>query len=618
MVDHDKEESVFSYLKKPGLEEVITSIKEDFVKGIKESGSRCKWLCPPELNQHLFEIPYFAFPIGCDICPVVNVVYDKNIGIAWPGHEEPVFDTSLRPAFYKEVIVSHPEEYLKIRDNYDELKKFVGETLDKGIRLIVPDTPNSLIDDRTEYVVSSINKIFWLYSKTNNLKFKNNLENVIVELLNEELNKKFKSEKEFSSVDDDVTAFDLLYDDNIGERYEGVPNTAFNRQFNRLSGLLEFITLVGTPNNRFAELSSLLKERAEDPYFKDSSGSSHPFPEYSCMECKLLLALSSVQKPGELDDAFWKKRILKEKNANTIYASARGFVINHSSAEKKKRLFEVLKLLDSRGDKKEILEKKLNHRYFHTEPLRRALLVVLGRQVYNTLINNNKAFTFIPRGIFVNEDKKHNVYFIKSNYLKEDLFEFHVDMFSKNGLFEDLKVISDLNGKKFTGPSYLKGPINDFIEKSFDPDGYYPLSEDNLLVHLFLHKVSLDYNTDHPKGKVEGEVSFNIAFPFFGHMDRGIFLSFPIKYSFNPNDCLNADYKLLVGFPEEYSKKYGDSNKLVPIKNFDSVVKEALSYVKDNGLYSPTLEALQKDNLEKVSSEIDYLFNSFVRSRFCG
>lgn len=103
--------------------------------------------------------------------------YDETTGIAWWGATE---------GFTPEFPAGRPEDYVRIRDDYDELKAFIGTTLDRGQVHESYGTHGA-----REHNFSFSEYIIWLYTFSEHDSFKKNVERAVVELLDEELDRDF-------------------------------------------------------------------------------------------------------------------------------------------------------------------------------------------------------------------------------------------------------------------------------------------------------------------------------------------------------------------------------------------------------------------------------------------
>lgn len=99
----------------------------------------------------------------------------KN-GIVWYGGDEGPSRKSL----------GKPEDYIKIRDDYGKLKKFLSKLLGKGKVSAGTNRFDSITETRTsDYAI-------WLYKFSEHKPFKKNFQKAITELLTKELNRRFK------------------------------------------------------------------------------------------------------------------------------------------------------------------------------------------------------------------------------------------------------------------------------------------------------------------------------------------------------------------------------------------------------------------------------------------
>jgi len=85
-----------------------------------------------------------------------------------------------------ETYIGTPEDYIKIKDNFDELYKFYNETLDKGI---VGAGHGGIFD--TYHPSNHAEYIGWLYNNSENIAFRKNIETITLELLKVEIGKEF-------------------------------------------------------------------------------------------------------------------------------------------------------------------------------------------------------------------------------------------------------------------------------------------------------------------------------------------------------------------------------------------------------------------------------------------
>ncbi len=218
--------------------------------------------------------------------------------------------------------IGHPEDYLGIRDDYKNLKEFLGKLLDKG-RLYY-GTPRWDQDGETNCADYAI----WLYRHCKYDSFKRNFEKATIELLISEFKKEFKpfdyqtalkiaTEKygylNYFLLDEEISTYRWRYgigdpdDENEGwfrnwfdeevsktSKKEGeFEKTNFSQvspglrealkkrhfhqeaycialkeympQLNRLVGLLDIIIILGNPNNGFAALYEQSKKDGEPP-----------------------------------------------------------------------------------------------------------------------------------------------------------------------------------------------------------------------------------------------------------------------------------------------------------------------------------------------------------------
>lgn len=99
-------------------------------------------------------------------------------GVAWPVDKD---------APYHGKPIGTPEDYLKIRDNYDALINFVAKTLDRG-RIDTSTDGHGGGPDET----NPADYINFLHTASSNPVFKENLETAVIQLFNEEIERNFQ------------------------------------------------------------------------------------------------------------------------------------------------------------------------------------------------------------------------------------------------------------------------------------------------------------------------------------------------------------------------------------------------------------------------------------------
>lgn len=247
-------------------------------------------------------------------------------------------------------LAGRPGDYVPIRDNFDALKEFLFKTLDIG-RLNLNDSGHTNIAD---YVT-------WMYLNSQHQPFKRNTERAIVELLKNELGRKFtplKSEDEWHV-------------------------KVFAQQFNRLAGLLDIISSAGEPDNGFAEAYGGLAQKAKERFMRDAPAFYYEVDYHAGVDAEIniygniLQALSGIQKSDELRD-LWLQNIREDNQTRRVVASIYGlFRAYKTKQERRRQIPAVLAKLQERG-----------HNLDQTKPHAQTLLFkddthLLGNIAYN-------------------------------------------------------------------------------------------------------------------------------------------------------------------------------------------------------------------------------------------
>ena len=608
----------FSYLTNdPKLSEVIPLLKKDFSKAIERVRTFWRMLPPDKKNQHIFVDPDGYRWCGDEaFFPCLEhdsvVVYDPDLDIVWP------FSFSQ----YSKVNFN-PERYLKMLNDRIGLEKVINEALNEGVFL---EGLEDSLNDSSDMAISYVDHIVWLYRNSENKEFRKNLEEVLVNFSKRELNKKFEPPKERES---GISGYhhQLLVDNSngfIGRTwnliFSTLDSTENNRKFNRLNVLLELIARLGKPTNSFNNLSDLLEHNVE----KWSRLLYDPF----CLECKSLLALSSVEKGNNNLTNFWWEHFRKSVNNekyNSAMASAIGFVSSYNSInERKKALSRLLKFADENNvltDDKLTLSSRL----FCQLPFGTALPSFLVSTVYEKDFSVDAAscrytnhfvslnYRCIPSNnpfAFVNENRE--LYVLKKviydvEYQNKEMYLIF-DKISKEG-------VKSLTARINT--SYFNPPIPSELSRvvdSFLRVGTFPISDD-LDVRFELNKsekieVEKGPNERYAKETFEGKIIFYTP----PSEERNAVNSIRTEVNFTRDLIVNSGTthsdNFRLSYPGVGSFDISQATKLF---------READKLEKKRGVYNPALEYLSNKNFEElrilISGILKLSTHSYVRAR---
>lgn len=103
----------------------------------------------------------------------------------------------------------------------------------------------------------------------------------------------------------------ILAQRHLDQVTESIAIEKWSPQFNRLIGLLSVVSYAGEPENGFSQVYPLLKEKAFEEFHRNSPRMTYTWTSEQ-IHNRLLIALNSVQKRGELRD-FWVSRIKNGK-----------------------------------------------------------------------------------------------------------------------------------------------------------------------------------------------------------------------------------------------------------------------------------------------------------------
>lgn len=216
--------------------------------------------------------------------------------------------------------IGQPRDYLQIRDDFGKLKKFLAETLDKG---------------RVEYgcdgSVTNTGEYFtWMYFCSQHQPFRQNTEQAVVELLRDELGRKFTP---------------------LANTARQVDAQKSAPQFNRLVGLLDVVSIVGKPDNGFAEAYADLAQKAREGFMRDAPTLRYGYDRangQANIYNNILSALARIQKNDELRD-LWLRNI-KEGQFGRVFESVYGLLGAYKTKRRKReQIPAVLAKLQEKG-----------------------------------------------------------------------------------------------------------------------------------------------------------------------------------------------------------------------------------------------------------------------------
>ncbi len=217
--------------------------------------------------------------------------------------------------------IGQPQDYLKIRDNFRNVKTFLAELLDRG-RLEYGDSKGPYGEINTaDYAI-------WMYSNSQHQPFRRNTERAVAELLRNELEKNFKH----------------LNRESAPRREDARKLVS---QFNRLVGLLDVVSVVGKPDNGFVEAYGGLAHKAREGFMRDAHTLQYTYSQANIYN-NILWALHGIQKNNELRD-LWLQNI-RDGQFGRVLASVHGiFGAYKTKEEKREQIPAVLAKLREKG-----------------------------------------------------------------------------------------------------------------------------------------------------------------------------------------------------------------------------------------------------------------------------
>ncbi|MDD5457625.1 MAG: hypothetical protein PHV30_11435, partial [Candidatus Margulisbacteria bacterium] len=294
-------------LTKPELE----IIKQDF-KGLLEKYQQLRF--EEQENRRTKKDPLAHM---CRSISLKSVEHEEP-GLVWYNGVEK--DIARLPRYLAHKKIGNPADYLPIRENFDKLKSFLANTLDRGEILAIADRDGANGTMSSEYPA-------WLYTHCENPVFKQNFEKAVWELLQEAFDKEYTQ-----APPEDKTKRTCG-----GYKW---PNPEFSTQFNRLIGLLQIIFKL---NNGFPyknEIRTLLEQKAREGFFKDAPDLIYEANDANIYNT-LLAAVINTQTENSFQD-FWLDMIAEDPKEKQAALAIMGLVTAYKNKNDRRQLLPVI------------------------------------------------------------------------------------------------------------------------------------------------------------------------------------------------------------------------------------------------------------------------------------
>ncbi len=286
----------------------------------------------------------------------------------------------------------------------------------------------------------------------------------------------------------------------------------FTPQFNRLIGLLDVVRTEGKPDNRFAEAYEVLKQRAQEGFFKDA------LIEGGNIYNHLLLALNTVQQGADLRD-FWLNNIAKDSNLSRVITYVHGLLTGYDTREQKRQQIPaILEQLQKRGyDVDRTLFYGVNALIFDEN-----LLAKIFDHITNLCFR---------RGMFYHLNKDQTALdFLQNRNVGNGQFDFRFTRCTPEGENE-MTVHYDLEEDRVTGDSKLDQSVRAYFERGYElPNDVWVTSLEGRKIEGQDTKI-IDAEDQNLTGSYEGVIGLNSShFPFVYNPETGqVLLSEPLK-----------------------------------------------------------------------------------------
>jgi hypothetical protein len=373
----------------------------------------------------------------------------------------------------------------------------------------------------------------------------------------------------------------------------------FSPQFNRLVGLLDVVSEIGEHDERFTNVYSLLKQRAEGKFMTDAPTITHYYSGSNIYQ-SVLVALSAVQQGTELEQ-FWLDNVRSDKNSERVIASVHGLLNIHDAPEERRKLIpSLLDRLQQRGYDVDKGYQRHSMIGFYTDE---NLLRDITEHITNICF---------PRETYHHLDKgSASLDFLQDRSVAQGRYTFRFIRYNPQGV-RNLNVAFNVAEDSVEGNTELEGSVRAYLRENG-----YELPNDVWITSLEGRKIlGIEAKVVKADGKsvdglYEGLVGLNHThFPFiFNESDGTIMLAEPI-------DSKTVMFGVGGGWEErrpglDKVEKLVEYSQFQPLSRLGARVNQLVVERKKQGYLGDALYSLK----DKLTDEISPYLSSVIGGR---